>query len=263
MSDIIRKIKGALRIAEDDSASDGEIQAAMNAVHKMMDKHHLTEADLAHEPANDYQVVNEAAYGRFRVTVGRKIFGWEGGLAYFVSKFVGVPSYIDHSIDYARENGIIKRDSKGEAYIGKSIVFYGLAEDAKIARELYAELRQIISTLAVAKYDTVYTGDGGVYSEGFVSGLTSQMNQENETKRIEAQASSTSTAMVLVERRDDLMKYKWDAAEKYLKEEIGVKTRKGRNARGARGDHNAYHNGRTDGKNMEVSKSRSKKIGMR
>ena len=259
-SDIIRKIKKALAIAQDNAASDGEIQAAMNAVQKMMDRHHLTEDDLTHEPVDDYAAVDAANFNQIRAWIGRKVFYWESYLAQFVSKFVGVPLYVDNNLQIARQygSGFMLLDSDGEPQKVKSFVFYGVAEDALIAKELYDELRLIIRTLAYGKYGTAYQGDGGRYAEGFVSGLFSQLEEQTKIRRIEA--AGNSTAMVLIARQTDLVQYKERKAKDWLKAEANIKLRKGGRTSGASGSYGAFSDGRTDGSNAEVSKQRARKL---
>lgn len=258
--DILRKIKKALAIAQDDAASEGEIQAAMNAVQKMMDRHHLTEEDLAHEPADDYKKVDEADFNQFCAWVGSKVFTWEKSLAHFVSKFVGVPHYLDPELRIARQHGtgFLVLDANDNHQKVKSFVFYGVAEDAMIAVEIYNELRTIIRTLAYGKYESAYKGDGGVYSEGFVCGLQSQMKEQNKTRRIAAESSPTG--MVLIARQDDLVKYKESKSKDWLLKTKGIKLRKGSGSSGARGSIDAFGDGRKDGQNTDVSRTRARKI---
>jgi hypothetical protein len=262
MSDekVIDKIKKLLAIAKDNNAFDGEIQAAMHTASKLMDKYHLTEEDLSHEPVDDYRKAEGAEKGRYRAFIGAKIYAWEQDLATFVSKFVGVPAYIDNNKLQARsESGFLLRDKWfGEPWAGKSIVFYGVAEDAIIARDLYDELRWMITTLAYGKFGNIYVKEGGKYSEGFVWGLFEQHAKSKEVKKLEAQTSSTG--MILLARRDDLVQFKQDLASKWLKAETKVKIHKGGRNWGAAGSSNAFGQGVKDGKNADVEVARTKKL---
>ena len=260
---VLDKIRKALNIAKDDAASEGEIQAAMNAAHKLMDLHHLTEEDLKHEPADDYAKVRSAEMNRFRSWVGGRVFAWEENLAYYVSKYVGVPYYLDNTKATARdENGLLKRDWWfKEPWKGKSFVFYGVAEDAKMARDIYDELRVTICTLAYGKFNNIYVKEGGKYSEGFVYGLRDNLAKQTELKRLEAKSSST--ALVLIARRNDLIKFKTDLASTWLKDKIGIKLTQGAGNYGASGSNSAFNEGFKDGKKTDVEVTRTKKLGVK
>lgn len=260
---IIAKIKKLLNIANNDASSDGDIQASMNAVHNLMNRHHLTEEDLAHEPADDYKKTDDAEKGLYRSWLGGKMYSWESSLAVFVSTFVGVPCYADKQKLQAQDNGILKRDrATGKTWMGKSIVFYGVAEDAQIAKELYDDLRLLICTMAFAKFEQIYKLEGGKYCEGFVQGLDAQLKRENAQEKKLAQDTSSSTGLLVIERRDDLIKYKEKVATKWLKQKMGekFKLRKGAQTSGASGDFEAWAQGVKDGKNTEVAATRNKKL---
>lgn len=254
---IAAKVRKLLAIAEDDAASAAEIQNAMNFAQRMMDAHHLTEEDLAHEPSDDYQKVNDSFMKEYRSFIGKKAFYWEQILATFVCKFVGCEVYLDHSKRPARtRTGFALRDSYGEPYRGKSVVFYGVAEDAAIAADVYDELRSLIGSMAQIKWASIYKGDGASYCEGFVSGLFTQLKT---ARKIESQSSTT--AMILVERREDLIKYKQNAARNWLEKARGKKLRKAQTGGGSStGSYEAYSEGRSDGSRTDVNATRRKKI---
>lgn len=253
---IAKKVRNLFAIAGDKEASDAEIQNAMNHAHRLMGEYHLSEEDLGHEPQNDYEKVDESKFNRKRSFIGKKIFAWESHLSHFISKFVGIPYYLDHDFKMVRKNGFVQFDEKENPRKGKSIVFYGIDEDAAIASELYDELRLLIATMAVASWGSVYKGDGAVYSEGFVSGLLSQLR---ESEKLESKVES-STAMVLVHRREDLIKYKKEKADLFLRKDCGIKLRAGYGLSGGSGSHAARSQGKSDGRNTNVSATRAKKL---
>lgn len=259
---IIERVRKLLALAGDDGATDGEIQNAMQHAQRLMGEHHLTEQDLAHEPQDDYSKVDNAAYGRYSAFVGKMAFSWELFLANFVESFVGVPCYIENEVRQVRKNGFCIFDDDGPRY-GKAIVFYGVAEDAMMAVELYDELRILIATMATGRWGGCYRGDGAAYAEGFVSGLRSRLNESRRTEKEQARiaASTSSTALVLVERRDELVKYKSDKANDWLKKTTGWKLRKGGRRNGSSGSHEARTEGVRDGRNTDVSTTRRKKLG--
>ena len=251
---IASKVKKLLAIANDDAASGAEIQNAMNHAQRLMDAHHLTEDDLNHEPVDDYSKVDQADFDQMWAYVGGRVFFWEKQLATFVSRFVGVPVYLENGKHPVRVNGIIQMDGDEPKY-GQAFVFYGVAEDAAIAIEVYDELRTLIATMAVARWGGVYKGDGASYSQGFVTGLFDQLH---EAKRIEKQ---TTTGLILSCRRSDLIQYKNQKAREWLYKSKGFKLRKAGTSRGTRtGSSSAYSEGRTDGSSTNVSATRMRKL---
>ena len=256
---IIDRVKKLLAISNDDGASEAEIETVMNIAMKLMGEHHLTEEDLAHEPVDDYTKVDASNFEQVRSFVGKKIYGWESSLSMFVSKFVGVPVYEDARIQLARKNGICLFDEWDEPRYGKSFVFYGVSEDARLASDVYDETRRLIATMAVAKYGKVYIGDGAMYSQGFVSGLYSQVNKA--AKRLEQ--TSNSRALILLHRRNDLIQYKEDKARDWLHKSKGIKLQKGSGRWGSdNGSWSAYQEGQSDGQRANVDGTRRKKIGV-
>lgn len=259
---IVERIKKLLAMTGEAGATDGEIENAVGRAKAMMNEYHLTEADLSHEPADDYSKIKPEDFTRCPSYVGTAIFAWEQRLAYTVSEFVGCPAYIDNNIQVVRKNGIAQFDDRNKLRHGKSIVFYGVPEDARIAADLYDEMRLTIATMAAARYGKVYRGEGASYSEGFVSGLNSNLKKASLIEYKAAEGSSTS--LVLIARRDDLVQFKKDAAKGWLANSEGVKLRgSGRGNPGSRWGNSdeARAQGRADGKNTNMSASRSKKIG--
>lgn len=257
---IIAKVKKLMAIADNDASSDHEIDTALNFAKKLMDNHHLTEDDLAHEPDDDYEKARKADKGLYRSFVGTRMFTWEVALGWFVSEFVGCPWYCDQNLK-------IVRNARGFAVIdpvteqpkkGKSFVFYGIAEDAAIAQEVYNEMRSLIATMAVSKWGNCYRGDGAAYAEGFVAGLETKLKKA----RIEEKKQTESTALILLShRRDELIKVKNEIARDWLQKEKGVTLSKGQQRAGSNGSLHARKEGYTDGQNTDVSATRMKKLG--
>jgi hypothetical protein len=259
MSDerIVRKIQALFSKTTEQGASEAEAQTAIDMATRLMEEHHLTADDLGHEPADDYKRVDSAKFDTRRSFVGGKLFSWEAYLATFVMKFVGVGNYIDNSISMIRKNGFVQFTDDGEPRYGKSLVFFGVAEDAAIAAELYDELRILIASMAVARWGTVYKGDGAAYAEGFVLGLiTKHVTATAEAKRL----ATDSTSLVLIARRDDLVKYKQTKATTWLESEKGIKLGSSQSRQGSQGSTVARNQGFKDGKATDVSCVRSKKL---
>lgn len=257
-SPIIDKIRKLLATAGDDGASDNEIQSAVNIARKMMTAHHLTEEDLAHEPKDDYRKIDEADFGEIRSFIGKTIALWENQLAGVVSEFVGCPCYIDNNKKPIRKNGLVQFGADDEPLLAKSAVFYGVAEDAAIASQLYDDMRELIAAMAVGRTGKVYKSEGASYCQGFVLALNSKIKQ---AARIEMQGPGNGALIVL--RSKDLIEYKQTKAKNWLKEAKGFKIRVGGKGAGSRVGFNrdAFQQGRKDGANAEMTADRKKKLG--
>lgn len=247
VKDRIRKL---LNVAQNDASTEGEIDNALRAAKAMMDKQHLTEEDLREAPEDQYRRAEMASKDRYFATVGSKLYGWEGMLANFVSRFVGVGVYGDRSCRPAKyPNGILHAPIRGEARRGASYCFYGIAEDASIAVEIYYELWMSIRTMAQLKWGGACKGDGGMYCQGFVSGLKDRYEEEKTQERLTQ--SSNTTALVLIDRRNDLIERKLEIGKTWLENKCGVHLRR-QVKRGASGSSNAFHEGKQDGRRTDV-----------
>src|SRR3990167_6532213 len=254
---IVGRIKALLSKTGDNGASDAEAQTAMNIAASLMEKHHLTEEDIDHEPADDYSKVDPSTFNEQRSFCGSTIFAWENFLATFVTSFVGCPSYTDKTKRPVRKNGLVKFENDEPLY-GASIVFYGVPEDAAIAVEIYDELRMLIASMAVGRWGTIYRGNGAAYAEGFVSGLYTKLEI---SKNLEMQTAQTSTSLTLIHRRADLIQYKADKAKVWLEKSKGWKLQKG-SVNGSSASKLARREGYVDGQNTDVEVTRRRKIGV-
>lgn len=253
------RIRAMLNTAADDAATEGEIDNALRFARAMMQQHHLEESDLAEEPADQYEDIARAPKGTAAAVVGKKLFAWEGWLAHFCSKFVGgVGHYLDSDIQIARRGRLAVWDENGEVRMGKAVVFYGVAEDALLAKELYDDLRTTIITMARLTWGGCYQGDGGAYAEGFVEGLNTKLRKAAEQERLEA--AGNGRALILIDRREDLIERKTELAKSWLANERGIKLRRGTGRSGANGSRQARSEGRADGAAAQVGVSRTKKI---
>ena len=257
-STIIGKIQKLLATAGDAAASENEIQSAINIAKKLMTAHHLTEEDLAHEPEDDYKKIDAADFGEVRSFVGPTVALWESQLAGVISEFVGSPAYIDRTKRPVRKNGFVQFDDDDEIKYAKSVVFYGVAEDAAIAGQLYDDMRGVIATMAVGRTGKIYKSEGASYCQGFVSALYNKIRQ---AARIEMTGTGNTALIVL--RSKDLIEYKKDKAKTWLSTERDIKIRKGGKGAGSRVGFNreAFQQGRKDGAAAEMTAERRKKLG--
>jgi hypothetical protein len=246
MDKIKNRIRKLLAVAGDSGATEGEINNAVRFAQQMMDAHHLTEADLATSPEEQWEGVENARCDQAFSIVGGRLHRWEGDLAMFVQKFVGgIKCYVTTS----------PRPIGGK--FKRAVGFAGLAEDAVMAKELYDEMRMTIIAMAKLSYKSVFMGDGGMYCEGFVAGLQMRFTEERRKANLEAQSSSRE--MVLIDRRNDLIKRKLSRTNQFLASQ-GMRLRSGSRRSGANGSHSAYSQGVADGKSQSVTRTQRRKI---
>lgn len=256
-TDVIRKIQALLAKAGDKAAAENEIETAYNMARKLMTSYHLREEDLAHEPKDDYKKVDEADFGRVRSFLGKTVATWEARLATVISEFVGVPAYCDNDLHLVKKNGFCSFDKNDDPLYGKSIVFYGVAEDANIASELFDEMRVLIASMAVGRTGKIYKAEGASYCQGFVSSLYDKIKR---AALLEMKDVPTTTALIVLRSRD-LIEYKKEKAKEWLSETSSVKLRKTKRAGSKVGfDREAYQQGRVDGEAAELAANRRKKL---
>lgn len=270
MSDNLDRVKDRIRkmlnLAKDDSAAAGEIDNALRFAQQLMAQHHLSEDDIVEgEPMPVFDPI-KAEYGRTFVSVGKKIYAWEDSLSGFCAKFVGgVKVYNDCGEHLARTANGVAMLENGKPVWAKRVAFYGVAEDSQLAAELFHELRTTIIASARLKFGSVYKGDGGAYSEGFVQGLNTKLaTARDEERRIANEAGGR--ALMIVGSRSAIVFAKAEAAEKFAtaprdKGGLALKLYSGRGRYGAYGSSSARSEGITDGQRSSVSAQRTAKIG--
>jgi hypothetical protein len=225
------RIAKLLRVAKDDAATQGEIDNAIRAARYLMMEYHVEEADLAAagspEPAMG-QATKKTRYA--------KIPAWEQSLAAFVARLVGGVCWYKLTDWQFRE---------GRYKCASSITYFGAAEDAALAAEVYEELATAIVVMAVAKYGGAYRGDGGMYAEGFVAGLCRQLSQMNGDLR--------STGTDLATRSSAIVEAKRQRAKEWLATTQGIRLVTAPRPRGAGGSLGAYDRGKMDGREYDTS----------
>jgi hypothetical protein len=260
-TEIKDRIRKLLNVAQNDAATEGEIDNALRFAKQLMDKHHLDEADLVEEPADQWQQIAAARRDRVWASVGKKFYAWENHLACFAADFVGgVGVYRDAEKKIARTpRGVVILNDEEEPYKSVRFCFYGIAEDAVTAAELFHELRLTIRAMARLRWGTCYTKDGGAYAQGFVHGLFSKMKRANQDQKLLAQRQG-GNQLILIARRTDLIERKMSTAAEWLRETTGIKLRKGQGSSGASGSADAWREGREDGKRTDVRAARRAKL---
>lgn len=252
---IREKLAKMLTLASDGNASAGEIENALTMATQMMVKYNLTRDDIDMSQADPIKNVTYATNNAW--TLSGKVYVWELSLAHFLCKFMGTVShYISHGRYNKRPNGLQEFDSNGNPVATRMLTFYGAEEDCEIAVSLYHELQRAIQMAAVVRYGKWAKGDGGVYCEGFVQGLTdSNVKEIQKLKDCDGQTH----ALILTSEKTQLAIR--NGAESWLKESKGIKLREGQGSSGASGSGNARSEGRNDGSKYGLGKgSATKKI---
>ena len=267
MADIKDQIRKILNIANDDAASEAEVENALAIAARLMDKHHLSEDDLAVDPLEQSQDIRNAprgtaeAYGTDRMTT------WEKYLGTVVCKIVGgIACYSHPGRVKTTPSGLTVWNDAGHSVKTCPLVFYGIAEDCAIAVRLWGELRHAIIALARLRFGGVFRGDGAAYAEGFVTGLNTKAIERETQERQAAQRLVRSdgtgrTAFTLLDRRADLIRQKSDLARQWIASPAGGSLKIGnKSGGGSRGSRDAREQGRSDGGQYNVNAARSKKL---
>lgn len=248
-------IRQMLAVAKNDASTEGEIENALAMAHEMMNGYHLSEEDLGVEPDEQWKQLEAKDCAKRRCWLTSRMYYWEGQLAMFCCNFVGgVKCYRDMQVLVKRNGRIVAKDEKGNPVKGVGMVFYGIADDVGLAADLFEEMRMTIITMAKLTHGGCYKGDGGKYSEGFVAGLKTQL-EKVEYSEAQKAAEGGSTALVLIERRQDLINRKAALAKQFIAGE-GVKLQRGPSHAGASGSWDAYQEGKADGAKADLSAGR-------
>ena len=238
------KLTKLLKLSENDAASDGEIQAALNLATQLMTKHQITREDVDLE--NETDPTSRIKFDRVSVfTLSAKLFRWESELAHFVCSFIGsVKHYSEADPVTVRRNGFVELDTNNKPKRAKKILFYGPEEDSEAAAELYSELQTAIQAMGIMRFGGWAKGDGGAYCEGFVRGLDSA--HRSAIKNLELSNEQTSALMVVSNERQLAIH---NGAKNWLSTECNVELVTSQGTRGASsGSHSARREGIMDGK---------------
>ena len=249
-----QRVKKLLNLAQNDGAQDGEIAAAMQQAEAMMEKYHLAQTDVAaaqiDKPAQPehFEKVGQA------FETGR-LSQWENHLYHAVKTLVG-------SVDAVRGNITTTFGAFKQQINHSGIYWYGPAEDARLAAELFADWSSAISTMATGKFASCTTGHGARYALGFATALHEQAT-DAAVKRATVVTPST-TAIVCREGGSlaEVLALKRASAKAWVEKKDGKLRNRGKTKgytfRG--GDESAYSEGRVDGAKAEFNANRTKKL---
>lgn len=249
------RIRKLLKLAEDGSATDGEIENAMAFASKLMDEHHVRREDV--EASDDATVMPEMDQTAAPAH-GSKLSTWESALAWAICYLLGtVQWYRDNEMMALRINGIAQLDRNGKPKRAVKVMFYGPADECEEAAALFHEWSRSISTLGTMKYGHCFMGDGGKYCYGFTIALLNAAKHEAEKRKAKQgrmiQGREAETTAITVAGRQDLIKRE---STNWLAREHGVRLRSGGGSGGYRaGSQSAYEAGKRDGSNADFRRS--------
>lgn len=257
MADIERikdRIRKLFRVAEDDAASQGEIDNAMRAAQALLYAHQLDEAELMKDDTSAQREARMNRYGVLTVSTYRTL--WEITLAHFLCDLFGtIQWYFERGPKVKMTPaGLVKTKKNGKPEFGMRFYFYGLDEDAKLASEMFEELGLLIMTSAKLRTgDSALRKDGKSYATGFVDGMKSRI----EKVQIEMKKDSTGTALVVQQFGLQCRK----EGVSWLAKEKGVVLRTGSpfKSRG-RTRKDGYEKGFADGKSYDPDNVKRKKL---
>lgn len=227
---IKQKLIKLIRLSEDDTVKDGEISNALAKAQQIMAQHNLTREDIDSAAADPYEKVKMDRTRAFFYGVKRT--AWESHLGIFICDFHGT----------VKVYTINESDLSGKRRA--CLMFYGPADEAECAADLFAELSTAIAMMATTRYGGFARKDGATYAEGFVTGLAEKLTAEKILLR-NPEDEKTAALMVVSDERSLAIRNK---ADLWLAKDCGINLGRGSGTRGA------FNQGRTDGSNYSVSR---------
>lgn len=170
LDSIIRKIKGLMALAED-NANEDEAQSAFVMAQKLMMKYNIEQSEIEDK-------IDTSSIIQGQATAYKTIFWQEKLLANIVAENFRVKFYYNNK----RFNGEKKRK--------RTIMFYGLEQDVKIAKEMFVLANDAVDFYTRRFIEGVYnTGDyirdktfttdlKNSYMKGFIDGLSEKMKSQ-------------------------------------------------------------------------------------
>lgn len=267
MNDERERLRKLIALAEGEGASRGEIDNALRMAARLMDKHHLSRADIDDLNARESEAADTMpTMGEARgVGTSLKLASWEAILYNAVCALIGTVSAHKAGPEVIRHNGVARTDGRGNARRGMALNFYGPLDDAREAAELYQQWAHLIAAMGVRRWGGCYRGDGAQYCLGFASALRAGAQAAAAARRTlpakplllltngstSGRAPAPATALT-VQSRHDLIK---EAADDWFAKEHGWKPSGGSSRScGYSGAREAYKEGFAHGQRAGFSR---------
>jgi hypothetical protein len=173
---ILKRLRALENTANNGASAEGEKRNALRMMQNLMLRHNLTRDDIR----QDDDVDNVSLTRRACPLNGRRAYGWEKSLAWYVTKeiFPMVQWYYS---------------TKGHRTL---IWFYGPVSDVENTIELFRELLLTIAAAAHLRFGGYTRGSGASYAEGYVAGLPRYNDPaQADTQPIGTETSGTETSV--------------------------------------------------------------------
>lgn len=221
---VLRRIQH-LRALANGASTDGERDAALNAIAQIIEKHRLSEAELeirtgspAESPVRDERFIYDNRFG-----------AWEQRLA----------------IGIAQHHGCrILKEAHKTVPGTTTLRLFGRPSDIGICHGLIGWLRMDLKRRAYQKFKgKQLPGAERSWLDGAVDGILSQLMKAREAER--SQTATMSTALVKLDSRSD-------EAFAFMKEIVKGLAPKSRKIKRSRVDIDAYESGLEHGENVHL-----------
>lgn len=259
MEYVKQKIHHLLKLGSaelDNSEVRGDIEAAMKLAQNLLQKYHLDRADIETENTNKH-IETEEQFEKVSVKFhGKNISIWENTLYNAVKILVGTVEAYKGSVEE-------KTGSFRAVRSFNVLYWYGPAEDAHIAAELYEDWSHVIATMAVGKYGTFLRKDGARYASGFASGLLTLANKAKEEREKMITPSTTAIVRHSGGTLEQVLALKKQKAKNWLTKEQNIQLNKSRKSHSYKYNHSNIHaflDGQSDGLSAAFTAERKKKL---
>lgn len=247
--DNVRKtVADLLRLAENDAASQGEVDNAVKFARRLMEQHHLTEDDCRQADPN---APRELVMGKTEVYgYNVRMIWWERNLAGWVRDVIGSIEAMQALSPRAIRNdaGIYLADKC-------PITFYGPVEEVTLARDIYRQMYNVITAMAKLRFGVIVRGAGRSYAEGFVSGMFKAFEESRRQDKLSAPQTNA-----LIVRSEGLAIAKRNQVKAWM-DTLNLNIVKGKKSRVPHTvDGDAYRDGKADGERANVNVTRKAKV---
>lgn len=235
---IIERIRKLMKYAADGSASEGEVENALDHARKLMDKYNIDEGSVLVDDESARKTAYESVQTAEVDSRVGNVPPWFKTMARTVCNICDVKWYGNPEV--YKENGR-KGGMEGKWRKHRTLNFYGLPRDVAVAKELYAELRSTIHAMAWFRCGK----DGWKPAHhGYASGFADRLYSRSVEMKAAGQQVSNTTAIVLA--KDVIL-------NQFGKEKLGLVV--SRRSVSKISDSGAYADGYRDGANASLGTS--------
>lgn len=258
---IKRKIRGVLAKADEGSgATEAEAASALAFARRLMLRHHLTDEDVRRDERTPDEAAADCEYDTASAwSEGASLSVWETVLCNAIAGLVGSVGSYHAGRGVARTPRGTADLRNGKSRTAVEIRWYGPAEDARDAAELFGEWSVAIAALARLKYGGALRGPGRSYAFGFAQGLYEQV-QGLRAKECQLQPGEGEREHALVVQSNAIQAAKRERADEWLRKEQGVRLTS-RSGAYSGVDGEVREEGRRDGRRADFDRTVTRKLG--